>query len=145
MRRAAFPLALAWLDCPPGAADATARGNFVAIGTMLPGIEIWDLDLLDAVEPAAVLGDMLASMPGKSAKKNKKSSKNSDKPVGSGGQEEQRDTHTGAVMALAWNGASHTSACLRRHGGSDTLCGRQSSTATSWPRVPQTILSRCGA
>lgn len=55
----AFPLALAWLDCSPSGRQEA--GNFAAIGTMNPGIEIWDLDVLDSVEPAAVLGGSKAS------------------------------------------------------------------------------------
>lgn len=51
----AFPLTLAWFDCCPGEGGAQAeRGNFVAIGTMRPEIEIWDLDQLDAVAPRMV-------------------------------------------------------------------------------------------
>jgi periodic tryptophan protein 1 len=53
----AFPLCLAWLDLNPSLSNpASARGNLVAVGSMEPGIEIWDLDVVDAVEPAAVLG-----------------------------------------------------------------------------------------
>lgn len=55
----AFPLSVAWLDCDPrGATDA---GNFAAVGTMSPGIEIWDLDVADSVEPLASLGGELSS------------------------------------------------------------------------------------
>ena len=35
---------------------ANNRGSYCAVGTMYPGIEIWDLDCIDAVEPAATLG-----------------------------------------------------------------------------------------
>jgi periodic tryptophan protein 1 len=53
----AFPLCLAWLDLNPSLPNpASARGNLIAVGSMEPGIEIWDLDVIDAVEPAAVLG-----------------------------------------------------------------------------------------
>ena len=41
---------------PAGGAAASQRGNFVAIGTMQPAIEIWDLDVMDGAEPAAILG-----------------------------------------------------------------------------------------
>ena len=93
------------MDCPPGAAEASARGNFVAIGTMLPAIEIWDLDL---VEPAAVLGDMMAaaSQPSKASKKKTKGKSGAAPAAEAETPTEEADTHTGAVMALAWNGAS---------------------------------------
>ena len=53
----AFPLSLAWLDCNPSGAEAS--GNFVAVGTFMPEIEIWNLDMIDSVEPAATLGGVL--------------------------------------------------------------------------------------
>jgi len=39
-----FPLSLAWLDCPPflaGGQQQQAVGNYMAVGTFLPAIEIW--------------------------------------------------------------------------------------------------------
>jgi hypothetical protein len=35
----------------------------VAVGTFRPGIEIWDLDVLDPLEPSAVLGGEAALAP----------------------------------------------------------------------------------
>uniref|UniRef100_A0A803N207 Transducin/WD40 repeat-like superfamily protein n=1 Tax=Chenopodium quinoa TaxID=63459 RepID=A0A803N207_CHEQI len=49
----AFPLCTAWLDCPLKGGE---RGNFIAVGSMEPSIEIWDLDIIDEVEPSLVLG-----------------------------------------------------------------------------------------
>lgn len=50
----AFPLSLAWMDCNP--AGGEEPGNFVAVGTFSPEIEIWNMDIIDAVEPLATLG-----------------------------------------------------------------------------------------
>ena len=50
----AFPLCVCWLDCSPG--GGSDRVNMAAVGTMETGIEIWDLDVIDSVEPAATLG-----------------------------------------------------------------------------------------
>lgn len=48
-----FPLALEWMDFDPS--DPDAKANLVAMGTMEPDIEIWDLDVVDSLEPAYVL------------------------------------------------------------------------------------------
>lgn len=53
-----FPLCVAWLDCPPSSSGREA-GNLAAVGSMGPGIEIWNLNITDAVEPLAVLGGPL--------------------------------------------------------------------------------------
>lgn len=85
-----FPICLAWLDCPPYLDDGTQVnvGNYVAVGTFSPGIEIWNLDVLDPLEPSATLG-------GISANQSKKGKKNKPKLVDG--------SHTEAVMALSWN------------------------------------------
>ena len=86
-----FPLCLAWLDCPPFRIDGsqTSLGNYVAVGTFDPVIEIWNLDVLDPLEPSASLGGIL------SKSKNKKTKK---KTV-----HYKDGSHEGAVMALSWN------------------------------------------
>ncbi|ETW07984.1 hypothetical protein H310_02370 [Aphanomyces invadans] len=54
----AFPLALAWMDIAPvpPVNGAPVNGSFVAVGTFKAGIEIWNLDVLDVLEPTATLG-----------------------------------------------------------------------------------------
>ncbi|KAK1430776.1 hypothetical protein QVD17_13774 [Tagetes erecta] len=85
----AFPLCTAWLDCPIKGGE---KGNFMAVGTMDPGIEIRDLDIIDEAEPALMLG-------GFAEKKNKKKKGKKVKNV----IKYKEDSHTGPVLALAWN------------------------------------------
>ncbi|WVY90009.1 hypothetical protein V8G54_035523 [Vigna mungo] len=80
----AFPLCTAWLDCPLKGGE---RGNFIAVGSMEPSIEIWDLDVIDAVQPCVVLGGL--------EEKKKKGKKKSIKY--------KKDSHTDSVLGLAWN------------------------------------------
>ncbi|MED6215983.1 hypothetical protein PIB30_003183 [Stylosanthes scabra] len=79
----AFPLSTAWLDCLQG----REKGNFLAVGSMEPSIEIWDLDVIDAVQPCMVLGGI--------SEKKKKGKKKSIKY--------KEDSHTDSVLGLAWN------------------------------------------
>lgn len=74
-----FPLCTAWLDCPIKGGD---KGNFIAVGSMQePTIEIWDLDIMDEVEPSTTLcGD---------EEKKRKVKKDG--------------RHPDAVLGLAWN------------------------------------------
>jgi periodic tryptophan protein 1 len=90
-----FPLCLAWTDCPPFQADGgqLAIGNYIAVGTFNPAIEIWNLDVLDPLEPTAVLGGVIdEKQHTKNKKKGKKGSRD-DLRIGS---------HEDAVMSLSW-------------------------------------------
>jgi len=126
-----FPLALEWLSFDP---ESDNRGNLVAVGSMNPVIEVWDLDIVDCLEPAFKLG--------RKARKKKKI-------AGVG--------HKDAVLALAWNKeAEHVLASgsvdqtvvlwdmngqsvastLRSHGEKvQSLCWHH--------REPQTLLTGC--
>lgn len=86
-----FPLCLAWMDCPPFTTNGQQNdlGSFMAVGTFAPAIEIWNLDVLDAIEPTATLGGMETRRKGGKLKK----SKHTFLP----------GSHTEAVMTLSWN------------------------------------------
>lgn len=52
-----FPLCLEWLDFRLGRKAGTeGSGNYIAVGTFDPEIEIWDLDTIDSMYPDAILG-----------------------------------------------------------------------------------------
>ncbi|KAI9171358.1 transducin family protein [Paramyrothecium foliicola] len=90
----AIPLSVEWLNMPVNKAgtDANSTGNFVAVGTMDPDIEIWDLDVIDCMYPNAILGQGAnAESEEKKKKKKKKSKKSND------------EYHVDAVLALAAN------------------------------------------
>ncbi|GFR40931.1 hypothetical protein Agub_g1587 [Astrephomene gubernaculifera] len=101
----AFPLCLAWLDCDPRG-DSAVRRNLVAVGTLEPAIEVWDLDVVDAVEPliclggvdtAAAAGAAEAEGAGEADKKKKKKKKKKSKAKLLPG------SHEDSVLGLSWN------------------------------------------
>ncbi|KAI7902100.1 WD40-repeat-containing domain protein [Cokeromyces recurvatus] len=84
----AFPLCLEWLDFHTNPnklnnQNNNTAGNYVAIGTFDPNIEIWDLDTIDVMFPETILG-----YTDKTKKRSKK--------VNS-------EYHVDAIMDLAWN------------------------------------------
>lgn len=115
-----FPLCLAHgdINCNGGA------GNYCAVGTFSPGIEVWNLDVLNALEPMCVLGgqdtsaadelyklNMTRAVQGKKPqkknnKKKKKKNNNMDlqQPSSSSSSFLVEGSHTDAVMSLSWSG-----------------------------------------
>ena len=91
----AIPLCVEWLDLPvgKGTADVNSKGNFVAVGTFDPDIELWDLDTIDSMYPNAILGQGGEETKTENAdkKKRKKSKKANDY------------YHVEAVLSLAAN------------------------------------------
>jgi periodic tryptophan protein 1 len=49
-----FPLCVEWLDFDPS--SSSTPGNYVAVGSFDPTIEIWDADMVDGLYPQAILG-----------------------------------------------------------------------------------------
>ncbi|CEG49281.1 WD40 repeat-containing protein [Plasmopara halstedii] len=99
----AFPLCMAWMDCAPVPLDpmtGPVNGSFVAVGTFKPGIEIWDLDVLDVLEPTATLGGEQSEELRDVAIPTKFQRKKNQKTVLKPG------SHQDAVMSLDWN-SSH--------------------------------------
>jgi periodic tryptophan protein 1 len=81
-----YGLCVEWLSFVPNSPES--RGNFAAVGTFDPFIEIWDIDVIDPLEPVLVLGDPEANT--KKKKKKKKTAQGTN-------------PHTGAVLGLAWH------------------------------------------
>ena len=98
----AIPLCVEWLDLPVGkdakTIDQNSRGNYVAVGTFEPDIELWDLDTIDSMYPNAILGqgaDDAKSDPAQKLKQRKKKKKKSKKA--------NDDYHVDAILSLAAN------------------------------------------
>ncbi|WFD25018.1 rRNA-processing protein [Malassezia equina] len=99
-----FPLHLEWVDYAPAPVvesqtrAAGTLGNFVAVGTMDPEIEIWNMDVLEGMYPDAVLGRKDLTEP-------------LNAPAGTGKKKRRQPKarvpnathHVDAVLSLAWN------------------------------------------
>ncbi|KAI3848889.1 hypothetical protein MKX03_012021 [Papaver bracteatum] len=71
----ALPLCTAWTDWNISGED---KGNYIAVGTLDPAIEIWDLNLIDEIQPFLVLGGRKTA-------------------------EDNGGSHTDSVLGLDWN------------------------------------------
>ncbi|KAM0792507.1 hypothetical protein ACM66B_005177 [Microbotryomycetes sp. NB124-2] len=107
----AMPLCLEWLDFCPGKSNED-KGNFVAVGTLDPEIEIWSLDVVDGLYPDAILGpppkdgslalpasltDASAPTVADGSKKKKKKKPKKPKVVANA------DYHVDSILSLSWN------------------------------------------
>jgi periodic tryptophan protein 1 len=105
----AFPLCLAHGQVSQGG----TTGNFCAVGTFNPGIEIWNLDVLNALEPSCILGGEDTSAADELMRLQ---IMNAAAKGGGGAATDERakyhsantgrlrpGSHTDAVIALSWN------------------------------------------
>jgi periodic tryptophan protein 1 len=106
-----MPLCLEWLDFAPST-SGEQRGNFIAVGTLDPEIEIWSLDVVDGIYPDSILGpapsptqqraEEAESAPAGAIAGKKKKPKKPKRPAANASH------HVDAVLALSWN-RSHRS------------------------------------
>ncbi|TFK49635.1 transducin family protein/WD-40 repeat family protein [Heliocybe sulcata] len=101
-----FPLCLEWLDFPPVQSSPLSPqtpqkqfGNYIAVGTMDPEIEVWSLDVVEGMYPDMVLGrpDKTAAhvpVPLGTGKKKRKKTK---------ARQVSAYHHVDAVLSLSWN------------------------------------------
>jgi len=109
----AYPLTMAHGTIGVGG----VAGNFVAVGTFEPGIEVWNLDVLDVLEPMCVLGgedfrgedeewarqfDLEVGGCGKKKKTKGKKGNSTTAPRRTEGQLLPH-SHNDAVMSLSWS------------------------------------------
>ena len=96
----AIPLCVEWLDIPVGktgegeSVDQSTKANYVAVGTLEPDIEIWDLDTVDCMYPNAILGQGGLEEPKVEVEKKKKRKKT---------KKANDQYHVDAVLSLAAN------------------------------------------
>jgi periodic tryptophan protein 1 len=103
------PLVIEWLDYDPEQPDV--KGNMIAVGGMSPVIEVWDLDLVDGLEPVCVLGTSLDAMTTMMKEAKKKLKKKSREKIKKKDLEEMAaakinkkiNGHIDAVIDLSWN------------------------------------------
>ncbi|KAJ3118508.1 hypothetical protein HK098_005915 [Nowakowskiella sp. JEL0407] len=96
-----FPLCLEWMDFKVGRkAGEEGTGNYIAVGTFEPEIEIWDLDTIEVAYPDVVLGKGAAAATESETSTSKKKKKKSKKSAKAGPNPNQ---HVDAIMALSWN------------------------------------------
>lgn len=124
----AFPLCVQWLSAHPKphintSGESITKGNFAAVGTFNNHIELWNLDVMNPIEPTAILGGFvevqdtkddglglgdasssLSALSGLSKNKKRKEKVKAKKKAAKQ-QQLKPGSHTDAIMCLAWHPA----------------------------------------
>jgi len=110
-----FPLCIEWMEYHPPYTEnseelVTGTNNTLAVGTFNPEIEIWDMDLMDALVPAVTLGgiegeiEQAADVSGFAKMTSKQKKRHKKKMLQRAAQRSLKEgSHTDAVMSLSWN------------------------------------------
>lgn len=102
-----YPICLEWL--PVNLKNTgNIKANYVVVGSFLPEIEIWNLDMLDVLEPDLILGES-ANDSDKYFKDLKK--KKNKLKAGSKTSSDNLNCHTDAVLALNVNPFNNSILC----------------------------------
>ena len=103
----AFPLDIQWLKVGLGSINSgqPTKGNYAIVASFLPEIEIWNLDLTEAIQPDVVLGGEIAN-----TKKKPKKFTNYSKKYRPG-------SHTDSVTTLSLN---HSNLAVMASGSIDS-------------------------
>lgn len=103
----AFPLDIEWLKVSLGSINSNTptKGNYAIVSSFLPEIEIWNLDLTEAIQPDLILGGEQVSN-----KKKPKKFTNAAKKFKPG-------SHTDAITTLSLN---HSNLSVLASGSVDT-------------------------
>jgi periodic tryptophan protein 1 len=78
-------------------ADPSSSGSFAAVSTFEAEIEIWDLDVLDALQPVATLGGHTGDAGNREPEIRSRKRRNKEGWL--------PGSHTDSVLSLAWNAA----------------------------------------
>jgi periodic tryptophan protein 1 len=118
-----MPICIEWLDFDPTATSSKSKTasaaapltpvNYIAVGTLNPWIEIWDLDLMDCLEPEYILGqDYDDEEDEQDSKKKKKKKAKLDEEKSKTKKKKKKanlsNGHRDAVLDLAYNRIERT-------------------------------------
>lgn len=97
-----FPLCLEWVgQCGPSSPSSAKTGNYLAVSTMEPEVEVWDMDVIDALVPDVILGDRGASKEWEKQAKKKGTGKKKKRIAAT--RPISPLHHTDAVLSISWN------------------------------------------
>lgn len=100
-----FPLCMCYGDYniqQNSSSTNSQYNNYCAVGMFTPAIEIWNLDVINPLEPTLILGGDAHSTPSitdDNSKNNKKKKKKNKKQL----TQLHEGSHTDAVLSLSWN------------------------------------------